>query len=53
MKRINYWQRTCTRCGFTETLDYEPEELVNERNENKKKARIRKLEKMLEDLKNE
>jgi hypothetical protein len=47
------WKRTCTRCGFEERIDYEPQELIEERLEKNKQAKIKRLEKKLEKLKNE
>lgn len=39
------WKRTCFRCGYVETFKQEPQELIDERNEKNKRARIKKLEK--------
>lgn len=47
------WERTCSRCGFVEEVDYEPQELIDERKEKNKKARIKRLESELKRLKNE
>lgn len=47
------WERTCSRCGFIEKIDYEPQELIDERKEKNKKARIKKLERELKKLKSE
>lgn len=47
------WERTCSRCGFVEKIDYEPQELIDERKEKNKKARIKRLESELKRLKNE
>lgn len=47
------WERTCSRCGFVEKVDYEPQELIDERKEKNKKARIKRLESELKRLKNE
>lgn len=47
------WERTCSRCGFVEKFDYEPQELIDERKEKNKKARIKRLESELKRLKNE
>ena len=47
------WERTCTRCGFTQEFDYEPQELIDERKEKNKKARIKRLESELKRLKSE
>lgn len=30
------WERVCTRCGFLESMDVEPQELADERREKKK-----------------
>lgn len=46
------WFRTCTRCGFVERVEYEPEELFDERKEKEIKEKIKKLEQELKDLKN-
>ena len=45
------WKRTCSRCGFVDKVDYEPQELIDERKEKNKKARIKKLESQLKKLK--
>ena len=47
------WKRTCSRCGFVEEVRQEPQELIDERNEKNKKARIKRLERELEKLKSE
>lgn len=47
------WKRICSRCGYVDKLDHEPQELIDERNEKKKKARIKRLESELKRLKNE
>ena len=49
----NRWERTCDRCGFIEKSDDEPQELIDARNEKKKKAKIKKLERELKKLKEE
>lgn len=47
------WERTCGRCGFVDTVDQEPQELIAARKEKNKKARIKRLESELKRLKNE
>ena len=47
------WHRTCERCGFVETVEEEPQELIDARKEKNKKARVRKLENELKKLKGE
>ena len=47
------WERTCSRCGYIEEVEHEPKELIEERKEKNKKARIKKLERELKKLKNE
>lgn len=47
------WKRTCSRCGFVETVDKEPAELVAARKEKNKKRRIKQLKAELRRLENE
>ncbi len=47
------WKRTCSRCGFVDVVDHEPQELIDTRKEKNKKARIKRLESELRRLKNE
>lgn len=47
------WERTCSRCGFVEEVEHEPQELIDERKEEDKKARIKRLERELKKLKSE
>ena len=47
------WERTCSRCGFVDEVDHEPQELIDARKEENKKARIKRLESELKRLKNE
>lgn len=47
------WERTCSRCGFVEEVEHEPQELIDERKEKNKKARIKRLERELKKLKSE
>lgn len=47
------WNRTCSRCGFKETVDREPQELIDERKAKAKKEKIKCLEKELNKLKEE
>lgn len=47
------WERTCARCGYVESVDQEPQELIDERNERNKKAKIKSLEEELKRLKGE
>ena len=47
------WERTCSRCGFVDELEYEPQELIDERKEKNKKAKIKRLERELKKIKNE
>ena len=45
------WERTCSRCGFVEEVEHEPQELIDERKEKNKKARIKRLERELKKIK--
>ena len=45
-----YWIRTCERCGYSEKSLQEPKEVIEKREEEEKKTRIKKLEKELRDL---
>ncbi len=47
------WKRTCSRCGFVETVKEEPAELVVARKEKNKKRRIKQLKAELRRLENE
>jgi len=47
------WERTCSRCGFIEKVEHEPQELIDERKEKNKKERIKILERELKKLKSE
>ena len=47
------WKRTCSRCGFVETVKEEPAELVAARKEKNKKRRIKQLKAELRRLENE
>ncbi|MBR2828475.1 MAG: hypothetical protein IKE70_04520 [Bacilli bacterium] len=47
------WKRTCSKCGFIEEVEHEPQELIDERKEKNKKARIKRLERELKKLKSE
>ena len=47
------WERKCSRCGFVEKVECEPQELIDVRKEKNKKARIKRLESELRRLKNE
>ena len=47
------WQRTCKRCGLIQNSKYEPQELIDDKKEKNKQARIKKLERELKRLKNE
>lgn len=47
------WERTCSRCGFIEKVECEPQELIDAKKEKNKKARIKRLESELKRLKNE
>lgn len=47
------WKRTCSRCGFVETVKEEPAELVEARKEKNKKRRIKQLKAELRRLENE
>lgn len=47
------WQRICSRCGFIETVEHEPQELIDARKEKNTKLRIKKLESELKKLKSE
>ena len=50
---LENWERTCSRCGFVEEVEHEPQELIDKRNEKNKKARIKRLERELKKLKSE
>ena len=47
------WERTCSRCGFVEEVECEPQELIDERKEKNKKARIKRLERELKKIESE
>lgn len=47
------WERTCARCGYVETVEQEPQELIDERERQNKKAKIKSLEEELKRLKGE
>ena len=47
----SYWLKTCKRCGYSEKSIEEPEEITQKREEEKKQARIKRLEKELSRLK--
>ncbi len=47
------WERKCTRCGYIEKVDIEPQELIDERKEKNKQKRIKQLETELKRLKEE
>lgn len=47
------WERICSRCGFVDKVDHEPQELIDTRKEKNRKTRIKKLESELKRLKNE
>ena len=44
------WERKCKRCGFIETVHKEPQELIDKREEVNKQKEIKRLEKMLKNL---
>lgn len=44
------WRRTCDRCGHTEIVEVEPEEVKEERLAKFQQARVRRLQKELENL---
>lgn len=48
-----YWWRTCSRCGFTEKVNIEPQELSDKREEEERKEQIKKLELEIKALKGE
>lgn len=52
---VNYtkWERKCQTCGFVETVEQEPPELIKEREKKQKQEQIRKLERKLAELKKE
>lgn len=50
---IQMWCKTCTRCGFKETCQEEPQEAIDERLEKQKQAKIKRLEQQLKKLKEE
>lgn len=45
------WERKCNRCGFIETVEKEPKELIDKRKEENKQKEIKRLEKRLKKLK--
>lgn len=45
------WERTCSRCGFIDEVDHEPQELIDARKEKNEKKRIKRLESELKRLK--
>ena len=45
------WMRTCSRCGYKEITEIEPEEVRIKREEKERQDKIKKLEKELEKLK--
>ena len=47
------WKRTCSRCGYVETVEKEPQELIDEENQKKKQVEIKRLERRLKKLKEE
>ena len=47
------WERTCSRCGYVEEVEYEPQELIDQRKEKNKKARIQRLKRTLKELESE
>lgn len=47
------WERTCSRCGFVDKVDCEPQELIDARKERNKKSKIKRLERELKKLKGE
>ena len=47
------WKRTCARCGFVETVEKEPRELIKQRKQQMKENRIKELKKELHRLENE
>lgn len=44
------WERTCSRCGFVERVEHEPQELIDTRREKNKQAQVRRLTKKLQQL---
>jgi hypothetical protein len=46
----NEWHRTCKRCGYVEVVEYEPEEVRIAREEQERKAEIKRLRKELKKL---
>ncbi len=47
------WKRICSRCGFIEQTECEPQDLINARKAKNKKTRIKRLESELRRLKEE
>lgn len=47
------WERTCGRCSLVEKVDYEPEELIDERKEKNRISKIKSMEKKLQKLKSQ
>lgn len=47
------WERTCSRCGFVEKFENEPQELIDIRKEKNKQVRIKRLEREVKKLKDE
>lgn len=44
------WVRSCKRCGYVETVEKEPQELITAREEAHKKRRIKELKQELKEL---
>ena len=47
------WTRSCKRCGYVESVENEPQELIDARNEKAKQNKIKKLKQELKKLEGE
>ena len=47
------WTRSCKRCGYVESVENEPQELIDARNEKAKQNKIKKLKQQLKKLEGE
>ena len=47
------WRRSCKRCGYVESVEKEPQELIDARNEKAKQNKIKKLKQQLKKLEGE
>lgn len=45
------WERTCERCGYIDSVEQEPQEVIDEKKQKRKQAEINRLERRLQKLK--